>query len=184
VTDVILTHLKFDHGGGNKNRRQGRLVITFPNATYHIQKNHLDWALHPNAREQASFLAENIEPVVASGQLHSLEGNGVLFPGIEVFTVNGHTEAQQLVKIDGPEGTLVFVADLLPTQHHVRLPWIMAYDVRPLVTLQEKQDFLEQAVAGGWHLFFEHDPDTAVTSLEKTERGVAVTHPRPLAEVF
>jgi len=184
VTDVVLTHLHFDHGGGNTTRRDGRLVLTFPNAAYHIQQSHLDWALHPNAREQASFLSENIEPVVASGQLHRVDGDGVLFPGVEVFTVNGHTEAQQLVKIEGAEGTLVFVADLLPTRHHVRLPWIMAYDVRPLVTLQEKQDFLEKAVAEGWHLFFEHDPETAVASVEQTEQGVAATHPRPLADVF
>lgn len=184
VTDVILTHLHFDHGGGSTTRRGDRLVPAFPYATYHVQGDHLDWARQPNEREKASFLPENIEPLVASGQVNRLGGGGVLFPGIEVLPVNGHTEAQQMVKITGPQGTLVFVADLLPTSHHLRAPWIMAYDVRPLVSLREKQGFLNEALAGGWHLFFEHDPDVAVASLHQTDRGIAAAHPRPLDELF
>ena len=184
VTDVILTHLHFDHCGGSTTRRGDRLALSFPNAIYHVQQAHLDWAQHPTLREKASFLPENIEPLVASGQLNRVAGAGPLFPGIDVMVVNGHTESQQMVKISGVEGTLVFVADLLPTSHHLRLPWIMAYDVRPLVTLQEKQDFLAQALAGGWHLFFEHDPEVAVASLGQTERGIDAVDPRPLDELF
>ena len=184
VTDVILTHLHFDHGGGSTTRRDDRLALTFPNATHHVQQAHLDWARQPTMREKASFLPGNIEPLVASGQLNRVAGEGALFPGIDVMLVNGHTESQQLVKISGVEGTLVFVADLLPTSHHLRLPWIMAYDVRPLVTLQEKQDFLTQALASGWHLFFEHDPEVTVASLVQTERGIDAVHPRPLDELF
>lgn len=184
VTDVILTHLHFDHCGGSTTRRQGRLVPTFTNATYHVQGAHLDWARHPNPREEASFLPENIEPLVASGQLNRIDGEEEVFAGVSVMLVNGHTEAQQMVKIAGPEGTIVFVADLLPTSHHLRGPWIMAYDVRPLVTLQEKQFFLNDALAGAWHLFFEHDPEVAVASLQQTERGVGLAYPRPLEELL
>ena len=184
VTDVILTHLHFDHAGGSTRRRGDRLEPAFPNATYHVQRTHLAWARQPNLREKASFLPGNIEPLAASGQLNQVDGAGPLFPGIEVLLVNGHTEAQQMVKIAGPEGTLVFVADLLPTLHHVRGPWIMAFDVRPLVTLQEKTAFLDQALAGGWHLFFEHDPDVAVADLQQTERGIAPVYPRSLDELF
>lgn len=184
VTDVILTHLHFDHGGGSTTRHGDRLEPTFPNATYHVQKVHLDWARRPTLREKASFLPDNIEPLVASGQLNGVKGEGSLFPGIDVMVVNGHTEAQQMVKISGAEGTLVFVADLLPTSHHLRLPWIMAYDVRPLVTLQEKKDFLAQALVGGWCLFFEHDPDVVVANIGQTERGIEAVHPRPLDELF
>ena len=184
VTDVVLTHLHFDHGGGTTTRRGDGLALTFPNATHHVQQAHLDWACHPTMREKASFLPDNIEPLVASGQLNRVDGAGSLFPGIDVMLVDGHTEAQQMVKISGDEGTLVFVADLLPTSHHIRLPWIMAYDVRPLVTLQEKQDFLTQAVAGGWHLFFEHDPEVAVASLGQRDRGIVALDPRSLDELF
>ncbi|MFQ5570434.1 MAG: MBL fold metallo-hydrolase, partial [Rhodothermales bacterium] len=98
VTDVILTHLHFDHCGGSTRRNGDRLELTFPGATYHVQRAHWDWACHPNLRERASFLAENLEPLGASGQLNLVDGDGELFPGIEVITVNGHTEAQQLVK--------------------------------------------------------------------------------------
>ncbi len=184
VTDVILTHLHFDHCGGSTTRRGDRLALTFPRATYHVQRAHWHWARHPNAREQASFLAENLDPLDASGQLRLIDGEGTLFPGIDVLTVDGHTEAQQMVKLSGPEGTLVFVADLLPTSAHLRPPWIMAYDVRPLVTLAEKQAFLERAEAGGWHLFFEHDPEVAVAGLRRTERGIEVADPRPLEALF
>lgn len=184
VTDVILTHLHFDHCGGSTRREGDRLALTFPNATYHVQEAHWHWARNPNAREQGSFFEENLEPLAASDQLHLVDGEQDLFPGVTVLTVNGHTEAQQLVKISGAEGTLVFVADLLPTSAHLRAPWIMAYDVRPLVTLQEKQDFLERALAEGWHLFFEHDPEVAVASLQQTPKGIDVKAPRSLDELF
>lgn len=184
ITDVILTHLHFDHCGGSTVRQGEQVSVAFPRATYHVQRSHLQWARHPNAREQASFLGENIEPLVASGQLNLVEGEQTLLPGIDVLVVDGHTEAQQMVKITGPEGTLVFVADLFPTTHHIRLPWVMAYDVRPLKTLEEKQYILRRAVDDTWHFFFEHDPEVAVGSIRRTERGMEVVHPRSLAELF
>lgn len=184
ITDVVLTHLHFDHCGGSTSRNGDRLEVAFPNAEFHIQKQHWKWAGAPNAREKASFLKDNLEPLAASGQLRLLEGNGHLFDGVEVITVNGHTEAQQMVKIQGAEGTLVFVADLIPTAAHLRGPWIMGYDIRPLVSLQEKTDFLERAVQEGWHLFFEHDSKVIISSLLRTERGIESIEPRPLQELF
>lgn len=183
VTDVILTHLHFDHCGGSTRREGERLTLTFPRAVHHVQRRHWDWAGRPNPREQASFLAENLEPLAASGQLNLLEGDGPLYPGIDLITVNGHTEAQQMVKISGEEGTLVYVADLLPTHAHLAPAWGMAYDVRPLVTIEEKTAFLDTACLAGWSLFFEHDPRVEVASLSRTERGVFATDHRPLAEL-
>lgn len=180
VTDVILTHLHFDHAGGGTRRRGDRIVPTFENATYHVQGRHWAWAVAPNPRERGSFLKENIEPLAASGQLHLVDGDIELFPGVHLMTMHGHTEAQQLVRVTDGEQTLVFVADLLPTTAHLGLPWVMAYDVRPLVTVEEKQRFLEQACAEGWQLFFEHDPQTAVAGLERTPKGIAATDERPL----
>lgn len=184
VTDVILTHLHFDHAGGSTRWHNGRVEPRFPNARYHIQQAQLQSARQPNDRERASFLPDNFEPLSSAGQLCETSGRFELIPGIEMFVVNGHTDAQQLVKISGPEGTLVYVADLLPTVHHLRGPWIMAYDLRPMVTLREKSAFLQEALANGWHLFFEHDPDVVVASLQQTHRGIQACSPRPLEELF
>ena len=184
VTDVILTHLHFDHAGGSTIRQQDRIVARFPGARYHIQGAQLRSARQPNQREQASFLPENFEPLAAAGQLHEVSGSRSLLPGIEVFTINGHTDAQQIVKVSGPEGTLVFVADLLPTIHHLRGPWVMAYDIRPLVTLEEKRSFLTEALANDWQLFFEHDPSVVVAGLQQTDRGIQACNFRPLSELY
>lgn len=183
VTDVILTHLHFDHCGGSTRKTANGIELTFPNARYHVQRAHWEWALDPNQRERASFFDDNLGPLAASDQLSLLEGQMELFPGIELILVNGHTESQQLVKVSDEETTLVFVADLLPTTAHLRLPWIMAYDVRPLVTLEEKARFLQEAVEGGWHFFFEHDPEVAVATPERTERGIDVMRGRSLEEL-
>jgi len=183
VTDVILTHLHFDHCGGSTRRIGGELELAFPNARYHVQRAHWEWARNPNMRERASFLAENLDPLADSSQLSLLDGPIELFPGIELILVNGHTESQQLVKVKGRVRTLVYVADLLPTASHLRLPWIMAYDVRPLTTLVEKRRFLDEAVEGGWHFFFEHDPVTEVATARQTERGIDVTDHRGLEDL-
>ena len=184
ITDVVLTHLHFDHAGGATVRMGDMLMPRFPNATYYVQRDHLRSARAPSERERASFLPENIDRLAASGQLQRIEGAGTLFPGIDIIVVHGHTEAQQLLKISGPEGTLVYVADLLPTVHHVRGPWIMAYDVRPLVTLAEKTCFLDEAVSGDYRLFFEHDPDVAIANVIGGERGITTDSPRTLEELF
>lgn len=183
VTDVILTHLHFDHAGGaTRGQGEGR-TVRFPNATYHVQREHWNWATDPNPKEKGSFIQEAIVPIEESGHLHLVEGAGTLFPGISVELAHGHTEAQQLVTISDEETTLVYVADLLPTTHHLPAAWTMAYDVRPLQTIDEKQEFLERAVDAGWDVFFEHDPDVAVGSLDKTDRGIEVVRPRTVNDV-
>ncbi len=183
VTDVILTHLHFDHCGGSTKRTREGLELAFPAARHHVQRAHWEWARDPNVREAASFLDENLEPLAQSGRLELVDGPGTLFANVEVMTVDGHTQAQQLVKISDEERTLVFVADLLPTTAHLREAWIMAYDVRPLVTLQEKRAFLEQATDEGWHFFFEHDPVTTVGTPRRTDRGIEIRNARPLEEL-
>ena len=183
ITDVVLTHLHFDHGGGCTTRRNGMPALTFPNATHYVQRAHWDWAQNPNPREKNSFLEENLAPLASTAQLHLLDGDGPLFDNVAVRTVFGHTEAQQLVKIDGDGQTLVFVADLLPTTAHVPLPYVMGYDVRPLQTIKEKEAFLNEAHAEGWHLFFEHDPEVAVANLQEGAKGLETTNHRPLTEL-
>jgi glyoxylase-like metal-dependent hydrolase (beta-lactamase superfamily II) len=171
VTDVILTHLHFDHCGGSTTRdADGTLRVAFPNATFHVQRAHWEWA-HASPREGASFLPENLDPLEASGQLHLVDGPGPLLPGVEALIVDGHTRGQQLLKISDDEQTLLYAADLLPTAAHVPLLWIMAYDVAPLDTIDEKEGILEQAFREEWTIFFEHDTETATARIEKNERG-------------
>lgn len=184
ITDVILTHLHFDHAGGSTIRVGSRIVPRFKNATYHLQQKHLEEAGCPNIRERASFFANNFEPLNIAGQLHTHGGEGSIFPGIHLIVVHGHTTAQQLVKITGKEGTIVFCADLLPTVHHLQGPWVMAYDVRPLITVKEKESFLRDAFAEQWQLFFEHDPDVAVASLSETDKGIITHRHRSLDELI
>ena len=185
VTDVILTHLHFDHCGGSTRRNEaGELELVFPNAQHYVQRAHWEWASAPNVREKGSFLEENLAPLDASGHLQFVDGDEELFPGITVHPVHGHTEAQQVVKIsDGQGNTLAYVADLLPTTAHLAPAWHMAYDVRPLQTIDEKAAFLSDAVDGGWSLFFEHDPEVAVADVQRTDRGIATTHHRPLSDL-
>ena len=188
VTDLVLTHLHFDHCGGATVRRGDRLEVAFPNAEVHVQKAHWEWAKE-SPREQASFLAENLDPLAASGQLRLIEpyaigggsahGDPMLFPNVETVIVNGHTHGQQLLKITGDEGTLLFAGDLLPTAAHVPLLWNMGYDVEPLQTVAEKEALLPQAAAENWLVLFEHDPDTAVARITRTDRGFAVADAAP-----
>ena len=184
VTDVILTHLHFDHAGGSTMRVGENIIPTFPNAKYYVQQGQWETAHAPNIREAASFLPHNFDPVKASGQLVILNGAQELFPGIEVAVLHGHTRAQQLVKVTGPEGTLVYVADLFPFTHHIRAPWVMAYDVQPMLTLAEKEHFLYEAHANGYHLFFEHDPSTVIANIEMGSRGAHAGNCRRLDELL
>lgn len=180
VTDVILTHLHFDHCGGSTVQEGDGARVAFPNATYHVQRAHWKWANDPNPKENGSFLRRTFAPIETAGQLHLVDGSGTLLPGITVDLVDGHTESQQIVRVSDEETTLVYVADLLPTTHHLAPTWTMAYDVRPLQTIREKNDFLDQALEQEWNLFFEHDPEVSVAGLEETERGIQVTNPRTL----
>ena len=174
ITDVFLTHLHFDHCGGSIERKGNALAPAFKKATYWSNESHWRWATHPNDREKASFLRENIIPIEESGQLRFIEKkDGVAFnENISVRFMDGHTESMMLPQINYKERTLVYMADLLPSVAHIPVPYVMAYDTRPLETLIEKKAFLEEAVAKDYILFFEHDPQFECCSLERTERGI------------
>ncbi|MEL6535605.1 MAG: MBL fold metallo-hydrolase [Bacteroidota bacterium] len=188
VTDNFLTHLHFDHCGGGvrwKDRAEGTLENTFGKARYWSNQAHWDWAIRPNPREKASFLKENLLPMQESGQLQFIDPEaGSPFPQFDIIYANGHTEKQMLPKIKYKDQTIVFGADLLPSQWHVPMPWVMAYDVRPLVTMEEKAPFLEQAAEEGWVIFFEHDPVAECATLKRTEKGIRIDRTFPLAEIL
>ncbi len=185
ITDVFLTHLHFDHCGGGVATHNGRPELVFPNAKYWSNLSHWQWALQPNAREKASFLKENILPMEESGHLHFLDINSKSpFPQFDIMTVDGHTEKQMLPKIRYKNKTIVFVADLLPSAGHVPLAYVMGYDTRPLVTLQEKDVFLKEAADQGYILFFEHDPVQECCTVKRTERGVRVDKVFSLNEIL
>lgn len=183
ITDVILTHLHFDHCGGAITKQGDKLVPTFPNATYWSHESHWDWAINPNDREKASFLPENIKPIEASGQLQMLDKQEI-FPGFSYMLANGHTEAQIIPKIRYKDQTLVYMADLLPSPGHMPLPYVMGYDVRPLITLQEKKSFLQEAVDNNYLLFFEHDPAIECCSVKMTEKGVRMDQAMNLTDIL
>ncbi len=181
ITDAFLTHLHFDHCGGSISREGDKLVPTFKNATYWSNKEHWDWAVNPNEREKASFLKENILPIEESGCLQFVDVSGGVngklgetsfAETISVRFVHGHTAAMMLPQIKYKGRTVVFMADLLPSQGHIPLPYVMAYDMFPQTTLNEKKSFLKEALEGDYILFFEHDPVHECCTLQQTERGI------------
>lgn len=158
VTDLIFTHLHFDHCGGTSFYNDDEeLELTFPNATHHILEKHWKNATHPNVREKASFLPENINPIKENAKLNLVSEDHEYEEGLSTIIANGHTIGQQLPKIEADGKTLIFVADLLPTHVHVPLPWVMGYDMYPVQTLKEKETFLKQASENKWNLYLEHD---------------------------
>lgn len=173
VSDVLLTHLHFDHCGGVIRKEGETFVPVFPNARIWVDRRQWDWALNPNAREKASFLKENLLPMQESGLLHFLPENGESpWPWMRLFHAFGHTEAMVLPLISSPAGKLIYCADLFPSVHHIPMPYVMGYDTRPLETLSDKQRFFSQALKEEWLLFFEHDPVNECARLELTEKGV------------
>ena len=181
ITDVFLTHLHFDHCGGSIIRDGEKLVPGFRNAKFWSNSEHWNWAVYPNEREKASFLKENILPIEESGQLKFVEvaevedgrlGTTVFTENISIRFVNGHTQAMMLPQVRYKDKTVVFMADLLPSQGHIPLPYIMGYDMFPLTTLNEKKSFLKEAVENDYILFFEHDPQYECCNLQQTPKGV------------
>lgn len=172
VTDLIFTHLHFDHAGGTTYRDgDGELHHRFPNAVYHVNEHQIETVKNPNARERASFLSENVDPILASDRLHSVPDRHEWEPGLRSIPAFGHTDGMQLPLIEAEETTIVHAADLVPTRHHLPLVWLMAFDMNAAQTLREKRPFLEEALENEWYLYMQHDPEVEVLTLTKNERG-------------
>lgn len=197
ITDVFLTHLHFDHCGGCIQWNEDRTGYepAFKNALFWTNKNHWEWAIHPNAREKASFLKENLLPMQECGQLKfipapttSKQGSRPFLEeselGFGVLFVDGHTDKQMLPYLDHKGKKLVYVADLLPTLGHIPLPYVMGFDTRPLLTLEEKSGFLDAAVENGYYLFMEHDAHNEICTVKDTEKGVRLDGVFGFDEIF
>ena len=191
ITDVLMTHLHFDHCGGSIEWNKDRTGYqpAFKNAIFWTNENHWHWATQPNVREKASFLKENLLPMEESGQLKfvsrgdtSMALNSEL--GFDILFVDGHTEKMMLPHINYKGKTLVFVADLVPTAGHIPVPYVMGYDTRPLLTMDEKATFLESAAAQDYLLFFEHDAHKEICNLQKTEKGIRLNEIFTFDELF
>lgn len=175
ITDIIITHLHFDHvGGATEPDGHGGYRPTFPNATVHVQRRMWKWAEHPTEKDAGSFRRDTYEALAAAGCLHLLDGPTEIVPGLSLILSEGHTVGQQLPLLDGgDEGKLLFCGDVIPTRAHIHLPWIMGYDLYPLTTLEEKKLLLAEALEDDWILFFEHDAAVAACRLSE-ERGHVV----------
>ena len=191
ITDVFLTHLHFDHCGGAVQRSKNRTGCepTFKNATYWSNKKHWNWATKPNRREKASFLSENILPMQESGQLKFVDDPKEYFSTANeldfgIFFADGHTEKQMIPHIDYKGKKIVFMADLLPTAGHLPLPFVMGYDTRPLLTLPEKEMFLNMAADNNYYLFLEHDAHNPIITVKHTEKGVRLNECFTIDELF
>jgi glyoxylase-like metal-dependent hydrolase (beta-lactamase superfamily II) len=186
ITDVFHTHLHFDHCGGSVRYNQDRtkLELVFPRARYWTNAGHLAWATQPNAREKASFLKENIQPWVESGQLELVPPNQPSpFPQFDILYMDGHTDKMMLPVFNYKNRKLVYVADLLPSVGHIPIPYVMGYDTRPLLTLDEKTRFLNQAADEKFILFLEHDPEHECCTVKHTDRGVRLDQFFKLSEI-
>ncbi len=192
VTDVILTHLHFDHCGGSIIRKDDKLIPAFKNATYWSNEHHWEWATKPNDREKASFLKENILPIEESGHLKfMLPGESAYHKlpttafneNMSIRFVNGHTDSMMLPQIKYGNKTIVFMADLIPSAAHLPIPYVMGYDMFPLTTLNEKKTFLTEALENDYILFFQHDPVIECCTLQQTERGIRMKDQFALSEL-
>lgn len=184
VTDMVFTHLHFDHCGGTTTYDEnGNITEVFPNAIYHVNKRHWKTATNPNAREKASFFPENIDPLKNSGRLNLIGDNHEFEPGLGTLPMNGHTTGQQLPVLKDGKTTIVYAADLIPTFAHIPLPWVMGYDMKPIQTLKEKESFLNEAVDKNWFLFLEHDAEHEVVTVQKENGKFMLKDSLSLADI-
>lgn len=174
ITDVILTHLHFDHTGGSTIQKGSIFYPSFPNARYFVQKENFDWAMNPSDRDRGSYIKNNFVPLIENGVLSFTKPNEFFDEGFQFLIVNGHTFAQQLIKISDAGNTLLYCGDLVPFSSHVHLPYIMGYDLQPLVTLKEKTEILGKAADEEWILLFEHDPYIAGATVARTEKSFII----------
>ena len=183
ITDVIHTHLHFDHCGGSVVKNEtGELTPAFKNATFWVSEQQWAWAMNPNRKESASYLPENILPLKESGQLKMIKEEGEMFPGISVRLFNGHTDGQIIVYINYYGNTLIFGGDLMPLSGLVHLPYVMSYDTRPLITLDEKESFLNEVIDQQQTIFLEHEVETECITIKMGARGFEVDRKLTLEE--
>ncbi|MEJ7645801.1 MAG: MBL fold metallo-hydrolase [Chryseolinea sp.] len=183
ITDVFMTHLHFDHCGGGIMYKSGKPALSFVNARYWSNADHWQWATEPNPREKASFLKENILPIQESGHLNFVVPGSSPFQNTEIRYVSGHTDKMMIPCISFKGETVCFMADLLPSTGHIPLPYIMGYDTRPLLTMEEKDAFLNEAADRNFILFFEHDPVNECCTVKRTEKGIRLDRTFALKEI-
>jgi glyoxylase-like metal-dependent hydrolase (beta-lactamase superfamily II) len=174
ITDVILTHLHFDHAGGTTHLENGQAVPSFPNAKYYVQKDHLDWARNPTEKDRASFFKDNWEPMIGAGMMEILDGNGEIYKGVSVEQFHGHTKGLQMLKIHDDTTTLIFPADVFPTSAHIPVPFVMGYDNFPLTAMDEKRALLPRIVEEKWIVCFEHDAFLPAARIIAAEKGYTI----------
>ena len=174
ITDVILTHLHFDHCGGSTKLENGKLVPAFPKAHYFVQKQNYDWAIQPSEKDKGSYIKNNFVPLFEEGVLSFTISDARLDDEIDFIVINGHTFGQQMLRISDSLSTMLYCCDLLPLVSHVPIPYIMGYDLQPLVTMKEKVKILQQAVDENWLLFFGHDPEIACATVKHIDKGIRI----------
>ena len=171
ITHMILTHLHFDHAGGATILDENNnLIPAFPNAVYYVSDSNWDAGMNPSPRDSASYLDFNYTPLQTAGKLELVAENSIIMDGISTISVNGHTFGQQLIKVESEGNTLIFCSDLIPLRSHLKLPWIMGYDLNAVLTLEEKTNFLKEAAKNNWWLWFYHDPKTIAVRIKKSEK--------------
>lgn len=176
ITDVILTHLHFDHAGGaTEYDDQGNCVSTFPNAIYYTTQKQWDWAHQPTEKDRASYFPENYDPLESEERLKRLEQPGEILPHVHGEFMDGHTQGQLQVKLGDDQSTLFHCADLIPSAAHVPIPYVMAYDLEPLTTIKMKNQLYAKALAEKWMLYFHHDPNHGLWRISETEKGIKAT---------
>ncbi|HEX7357060.1 MAG TPA: MBL fold metallo-hydrolase [Ignavibacteriaceae bacterium] len=172
ITDVLLTHLHFDHTGGSTKIVDGKILPAFTNAKYHVQKKNYDWAINPSDRDKGSYIKDNFEPLHKEGVLNFIEGETNFDENISFKIINGHTFAQQMILISDSVNNVLYCCDLMPFVSQIRVPYIMGYDLQPLVTVQEKKRYLKLAADENWYLYFGHDPEFALATVKHSEKGI------------